>query len=90
MDKFQKRVEILRSKPQHVRERILLGVIIVAGILLIMFWISTFSYEAKKPKTESGIFSFFKNIFTSDTPNIAPLDSEKATLETPQAGPVSQ
>ncbi|MBP6884951.1 MAG: hypothetical protein KBC17_04010, partial [Candidatus Pacebacteria bacterium] len=90
MDKIQRNVEILRSKPQHVRERILLGVIIVVGILLVMFWVSTFSYEVKKPSNGSGIVNFFKNIFKSDEPQIAPADSEKVMLETPQAGPVTQ
>jgi hypothetical protein len=90
MDKIQQKVEILRNKPQHVKERILLGVILVVAVLLIMFWISTFSYDVKKTSKESGIVHFFKSIFVSDKPQIAPADSEKVIQETPQAGPATQ
>lgn len=80
MEKIQKKVDALRSKPQHVKEVILVVTVAVFAAILLTFWVGTFSVskvvENSKP-SENGAWALLKRAFVGAPASVTPVDTSK-------------
>lgn len=82
------KIQTLRSKPRHVRERFLFTALIACAVILIALW-SVLTFFIHQEKRSAGINAFQvikKSVTTSfsDIPGIMPASSEAAPASTTQ------